>query len=369
MKILKYTSALLLMISSAFWLSCSDSDKLNEPLTVSKVSTVLDREVAISSAELAQYIIIQGTGLNAVNSIVVNDIEIDLKLAYITSAEITFPVPRAVPREISNLMTLKAGSQTVTTPLEVNIPHLQVDGMSNEFMIKGGTMKVVGNFFDLYEFTPGRGQLFFDGKDIEITEVGETFLSFVVPTDAVVGAKIKIVNPVDGEEFTVPGRYMERGNMLCDYDPFTGWGGGDYVTNGPNPAPVSGNYSHFKLSKDAAGDWEWSGTTTIAMIGVTYLPEVLANPEKYVLKFEVNAIRPLTKRQIRFYFSQINYDWEPFASGLSFSTGGEWKTLTLDLEEVWKGETPNDGVVQILGNSWAEDTDICFDNFRIVAKD
>ena len=34
-----------------------------------------------------------------------------------------------------------------------------------------------------------------------------------------------------------------------------------------------------------------------------------------------------------------------------------------------KGDIPNDGVLQIMGNSWAEDTDICFDNFRIVPKD
>ena len=88
-----------------------------------------------------------------------------------------------------------------------------------------------------------------------------------------------------------------------------------------------------------------------------------------MLKFEVNTIKPLTKRQIRFYFSQINYDWEPFASGLALNTNGEWKTVSIDLGEMWKGDIPNDGVLQIMGNSWAEDTDICFDNFRIVPID
>ena len=87
------------------------------------------------------------------------------------------------------------------------------------------------------------------------------------------------------------------------------------------------------------------------------------------MKFEVNTLKPLTKRQIRFYFSQINYDWEPFASGLALNTNGEWQTVTLELGTMWKGSVPADGVLQIMGNSYAEVTDISFDNFRIVPKD
>ena len=73
------------------------------------------------------------------------------------------------------------------------------------------------------------------------------------------------------------------------------------------------------------------------MIGVTYDQDILDNPSNYLLKFEVNTLMALTKRQIRFYFSQINYDWEPFASGLAFNTNGEWSTVTIDLSEAWKG--------------------------------
>ena len=182
------------------------------------------------------------------------------------------------------------------------------------------------------------------------------------------GSKIKLVSPVCGE-VTVPGKYMEKGNMLCDFDPFTGWGGSKYVIDGPVPAPYSGYFSRFKINKGDANDWDWNEVTTIAQCAVEYSPEVIADQNKYLLKFEVNTIKPLTKRQIRFYFSQINYDWEPFASGLALNTNGEWKTVSIDLGEMWKGDIPNDGVLQIMGNSWAEDTDICFDNFRIVPKD
>ena len=49
-------------------------------------------------------------------------------------------------------------------------------------------------------------------------------------------------------------------------------------------------------------------------------------------------------------------------------TNGEWQTISIDLNEVWKGDVPNTGTLQVMGNSFAEDTDICFDNFRIVPK-
>lgn len=368
MKTFKYTFIFLITFGCAFLFSCSDDDKSFDPLTISKVSTVIDREVAINTAELAQYIIVQGTGLDAVTTILVNDVEVDLKTAYISDNEIVFPVPRVVPENVNNLITLKSETTTVTTPVSVNVPQLQVDGMGNEFTPPGKTMKIVGDYFDLYEITTESGQVFFGDKEVEITEATGTYISFVLPADAAPGTKVKIVSPVSGERI-VPGKYMERGNMLCDYDPFTGWGGGQYVKDGPIPEATSGNYSHFKISKEDADDWAWNGTTTIAMIGITYQPDVLANKDNYLLKFEVNTLRPLVKRQIRMYFSQINYDWEPFASGLAFSTNGEWKTISIDLKDVWGAEIPNDGVVQILGNSWAEDTDICFDNFRIVAKD
>ena len=188
-----------------------------------------------------------------------------------------------------------------------------------------------------------------------------------LPEDAIAGTKIKIVSPIAGERL-VPGRYYERGNMLCDYDPYTGWGGNNYVNNGPVPEPITGNYSRFKIAKEDAADWEWSGTVAIAQIGVNYWDDVKANQDNYQLKFEVNTLTALSKRQIRFFFEQINYDWEPFASGLAFKTNGEWQTISIDLNEVWKGDVPNTGTLQVMGNSFAEDTDICFDNFRIVPK-
>lgn len=93
--------------------------------------------------------------------------------------------------------------------------------------------------------------------------------------------------------------------MLCDYDPYTGWGGNNYVNNGPVPEPITGNYSRFKIAKEDAADWEWSGTVAIAQIGVNYWDDVKANQDNYQLKFEVNTLTALSKRQIRFFLNKL----------------------------------------------------------------
>lgn len=368
MKTLKYILFVLMILGCGLFSSCSDDEAGYAPLSVTKVSTVTDREQGIDKANLAQYIIVQGTGLNAVKSILVNDVAVDMLEAYVTANEITFPIPRVIPEEVNNLITLSTESATVTTPLSVFVPDLRVDGMYNEFTPAGELMKIVGDFFDLYEMTTESGELFFGDRKMDIVRAVQDTLYFKLPDDAVAGTKIKIISPIAGEVL-VPGKYKEKGNMLCDYDPFTGWGGGQYLSNGPKPVALSGQYCRFNIAKEDANDWDWNSVTAISQLAVEYLPEVMANQNNYLLKFEVNTLKPLTKRQIRFYFSQINYDWEPFASGLALSTNGEWQTVTIDLGEMWKGAVPADGVLQIMGNSYAEDTDISFDNFRIVPKD
>lgn len=45
----------------------------------------------------------------------------------------------------------------MTAPISVFIPELEVNGMFNEFTPAGDTMKVVGDYFDLYEITTESG--------------------------------------------------------------------------------------------------------------------------------------------------------------------------------------------------------------------
>lgn len=366
MKNFKYIFLILSIIG--VFLSCSDDQVGFVPMSVTKVSTVLDREQEIQQAELAQYIIVQGEGLSAVSSILVNDISVNMDEVYIKDNELTFPIPRVIPSEVNNLITLLSPQGTITVPLTVHIPKLVVNGMFNEFTPAGEIMKIVGDFFDLYEINTESGKLFWGDQEMQIIRALQDTLYFKLPDDAKPGTKIKIISPIAGE-ITVPGKYRETGNMLCDYDPFSGWGGGQYVSNGPEPAPITGQYSHFKLSASDAADDEWSATVAIIQKGVEYWDDIKQNPDNYVLKFEVNTLIPLTKRKINFFFQQLSYSWEPFIKGLPFDTKKEWCTISINLSDVWKGEVPAGSDFQVMGNSYAENTDICFDNFRIVPKD
>lgn len=145
MKNFKYIFLILSIIG--VFLSCSDDQVGFVPMSVTKVSTVLDREQEIQQAELAQYIIVQGEGLSAVSSILVNDISVNMDEVYIKDNELTFPIPRVIPSEVNNLITLLSPQGTITVPLTVHIPKLVVNGMFNEFTPAGEIMKIVGDFF------------------------------------------------------------------------------------------------------------------------------------------------------------------------------------------------------------------------------
>ena len=233
MKTFRYILLAWVILGCGLFTSCKDDEVEYAPLAITRVSAVSDREQAIEQVDLGQYIIVQGSGLNAVNSLLINDVVVDLDNAYITPKEITFSVPRTIPGEVNNLITLMSDQATVTTPVSVFIPDLRVDGMYNEFTPAGETMKVVGDFFDIYGITPESGKLFLGDKEMVITRATADTIYFQLPEDAVPGSKIRLISPIEGE-IVVSGKYMEKGNMLCDFDPYDGWGGGtNYVLSCP----------------------------------------------------------------------------------------------------------------------------------------
>ena len=63
MKTFRYILFVWVMLGCGLFASCEDDEVEYAPLAVTRVSTVLDREQGIDQANLAQYIIVQGTGL------------------------------------------------------------------------------------------------------------------------------------------------------------------------------------------------------------------------------------------------------------------------------------------------------------------
>jgi len=104
MKTVKYVLVMLMTAGLGIFASCSDNENSCTPLSITRISTVTDREQGLEVANLAQYIIVQGTGLDGVKSILVNDVPVDMSNAYTTANEITFPIPRVIPVEVNNLI-------------------------------------------------------------------------------------------------------------------------------------------------------------------------------------------------------------------------------------------------------------------------
>lgn len=370
MKIFKQNFCLTLCLCALLCFACTKDEENIVPLEITKISNIIDREQSIDQAELTQYIIVQGKGFEPVNCILVNDVVVDMDELYKTSNELIFPIPRALPDEVTNTLTVITPQQQVSAPLTINIPKLKINGMYNEYAPEGSMMRIVGDYFDLYGITVEEGKIIWGTEEIKIEKAVQDTLYFKIPVNAQANTKIKVYSPVEGE-VAVPGRYKEKGNSLVDFENYSGWGGGQYIIDGPEPESISGKFSRFKISAADAGDWEWSGTTAIIQTGgLVYSEDILTNPQNYQFKFEVNSFLPLTKRYFRFYFEGANEFRWPAADGFPFSTNKEWRTLTFELTDVWtEGIVPTGTMWQVMANTPAEDTDICFDNFRIVPKE
>lgn len=47
----------------------------------------------------------------------------------------------------------------------------------------------------------------------------------------------------------VPGKYKEKGNSYVIMTHLPGWGGGQYLSSGPTPVAISGQYCRFNIAK------------------------------------------------------------------------------------------------------------------------
>lgn len=90
MKTFRYILFAWVILGCGLFTSCKDDEVEYAPLAITRVSAVSDREQAIEQVDLGQYIIVQGSGLNAVSTLLINDVVVDLDNAYITPKEITF---------------------------------------------------------------------------------------------------------------------------------------------------------------------------------------------------------------------------------------------------------------------------------------
>ncbi|HPG12799.1 MAG TPA: glycan-binding surface protein, partial [Chitinophagaceae bacterium] len=130
------------------------------------------------------------------------------------------------------------------------------------------------------------------------------------------------------------------------------------------------------------GSWgwtEWIGGREDALSTSHNLPDdAVLNPAKYLMKFEINTLKPYNGNRIKFMIGQVNGpdpDWnaEPYYWEPPFDTKGEWQTVSIPFNEVvanyvtnWGVRPQGYGVKVWFHGPGALDADIAFDNLRVV---
>ena len=337
--------------------------------TLTSVTSTTDRTKTNASGNLADWIIVHGTNLCNLSTLSFNDVDVSLADAYITPTEITVQIPRVVPKKVTNTITVTTAGGTAQTTYTLSIPPMTVTSMSNEYAPAGQKAAIVGSNFDLYEVTPAKGKVLWNGTPLAITKTTADSVYFVVPANATPGASLKVVD-ANGKQTDVPGRYKDNRNIVFGYD--TGgsvWGANTFITTGPTPAPVNGAFIRINQPISA---WAWTEFSTNNTI---VLPvDVATNPNNYVLRFEVNTLKPFNANVIKFSIdgdagSNNTYLWTP---ATPFYTRGQWSTKTIPLSAFINKPAdlnkPQHECKFLFHGDGALDADISFDNFRIVPK-
>lgn len=82
-----------------------------------------------------------------------------MKGAYITSFEITLRIPRVVPNNVINKITVVSAGGSAEINYALAISTLLVSGMSNEYAPARQKMAIVRQNFDLYVVTDEKGKI------------------------------------------------------------------------------------------------------------------------------------------------------------------------------------------------------------------
>ena len=63
------------------------------------------------------------------------------------------PIPRALPKEVTNTIYITTKHGELSIPFVVSIPDLTINGLKNDFTQPGDTTVITGDNFDLYGIT------------------------------------------------------------------------------------------------------------------------------------------------------------------------------------------------------------------------
>jgi len=341
--------------------------------TITRVAQPLD-SASIVTGSFTQWVIIYGTHLGSTQSVSFNDQEVPYKTIYASDSSVTVQIPRAIPKDVTNTVTVTTKGGKATFSFTTVIPPLQLTGMLNEYTAVGDTLILTGANFDLYGLdTTATSVTFTGGSTVNIAGGTASTLKVVVPASAQPGpVTVKGIAPLNISITTVAW-YWDNRNFLFDMSNFNGWNGKTYLSSGPDPAPVNGPY--FKVAKSWQGGWAWDPfcSNNCAMPA-----ELVNDPAKYVkyaLKFEMYTPLnpPALPLKLYMVFNSGNFKeffYDAGGGSYPYSTGGKWRTFTVPLSS-WgnlQGFTFSNPIIMefMLKDSNPSQSNFSICNFRMV---
>lgn len=363
-----------LSLAGLLGVSCKKDSKPDYGIpTISRVEQPLDT-TGINSGSFTQWVVIYGSNLSSTQSVAFNDQVVTYKTIYASDSSVTVQIPRAIPQDISNTITLTTKGGSATYSFTTMIPDLQVSGILNEYTAIGDTLTLVGQNFDLYDLdTSATTITFTGGSTVNVVASSATALKVIVPASAQPGPlTLKGIAPLNIDR-TTTAWYMDNRNFLFDMTNFNGWNGSAFLSSGPAPAPINGPYFHVKKSWQGGWAWDPFCSNNCAMPAA-----LVSDPTQYVnyaLKFEMNipAGPPSLPLKLYMVFNSGNFKEFFYDAGngaYPFSTNGKWQTFTVPLKS-WgnlDGFTFSNPIIMefMLKDSNPSQSDFSICNFRMV---
>lgn len=356
--------------------SCSKDEAGQPRIRYVRITAPESKDSLLVGAGQGRLIAIMGENLEGAQEIWFNDQKAVLTPTYITSTSIIVSVPSKIPMNITNkLKILFANGYELLYDFQVQINKPAVSSMLCEYVNDGDVATIRGDYF----YAP-LTVTFTGGGVGEIVSVKDQEVQVKVPAGAQKGP---ITVKSNFGETRSNFWFRDDRNIFISSDPYEGWHELKWVVTAPgagDPPKINGNYIRVK---DKLANWSWneiaSGDAASMPNHSKKIPDAaIIKPEDYNLKFEINTMKPYNNSMIRinagiFSFDEAdnsNYQWQP-----PYDSKGQWNTIVIPFEQVvasYKFKprvNPNGYWTRLLIQGPGDlDTDISFDNFRVVPK-
>ena len=337
-----------------------------------------EMETPLTEGALAQFIHIVGKNLANPLSVSFNGIDAELDKCYCENENSYILIPRVMPDVMSNSLVYRTAQGSVSIDFEISVPQLVLTGLANEFAHAGSTVKVAGDYFDLYGFgREGSGaSITIYGDPVEVSSIDQNGLYIVIPegtpdqtlitfkwNDIKLGPQTKNI-PFRDTSHLFFGNFATTGfwspalasTILTD-----GTGEGD---------PESPGYKFLRFNNTYSG-WTWNSLG----MGDDWNYEVPEDWTSWIFKFELwtNPAKPLPAynaagNQGLLVQIELKTNVALDLGGTAFNTGGEWVTLSFPLSQVASELPPQGDYLDFAftiqpPTDW--DVDFAVANFRI----